>query len=131
MKLSTLFAAVALGALTISSMGVRAAEPLIVIITPSHDNPFFAAEAKGAEARATELGYATKVYSHDDDANKQNELIDVAIASKAAAIVLDNAGADASVAAVQKAKDAGVPSFLIDREINAKGAAAVQIVSNN
>lgn len=131
MKLSTLFAAVALGALTISSMGVRAAEPLIVIITPSHDNPFFAAEAKGAEARATELGYATKVYSHDDDANKQNELIDVAIASKAAAIVLDNAGADASVAAVQKAKDAGIPSFLIDREINAKGVAAVQIVSNN
>jgi erythritol transport system substrate-binding protein len=131
MKLSTVFAAVALGALAISSVAVRAAEPLIVIITPSHDNPFFAAEAKGAEARAKELGYATKVYSHDDDANKQNELIDVAIASKAAAIVLDNAGADASVAAVQKAKDAGIPSFLIDREINAKGVAAVQIVSNN
>ncbi|TJW98176.1 MAG: D-ribose ABC transporter substrate-binding protein, partial [Mesorhizobium sp.] len=43
----------------------------------------------------------------------------------------DNAGADASVAAVQKAKDAGVPSFLIDREINAIGVAVAQIVSNN
>ncbi len=131
MKLSILFAAVAIGALTVSAGVASAADKLVVIITPSHDNPFFAAEAEGAEAKAKELGYTTKVYSHDDDANKQSELFDTAIASKAAAIILDNAGADASVAAVQKAKDAGVPTFLIDREINAKGVAAVQIVSNN
>ena len=68
---------------------------------------------------------------HDDDANKQNELFDTAIARKAAAIILDNAGADASIAAVQKAKDAGIPSFLIDREINKTGVAVAQIVSNN
>ncbi|WP_425284908.1 D-ribose ABC transporter substrate-binding protein [Devosia crocina] len=104
---------------------------LIVIITPSHDNPFFAAEAEGARSKAEELGYSTQVYSHDDDANKQNQLIDSAIAAGAAAIILDNAGADASVAAVQKAKDAGIPSFLIDREINATGVAVAQIVSNN
>jgi erythritol transport system substrate-binding protein len=55
----------------------------------------------------------------------------MAIANGAAAIILDNAGADASVAAVQKAKAAGVPSFLIDREINANGIAVSQIVSNN
>ena len=47
------------------------------------------------------------------------------------AIILDNAGADASVAAVEKAKRAGIPSILIDREINAGGVAAAQIVSNN
>jgi len=47
------------------------------------------------------------------------------------AIILDNAGADASVAAVRKAKDAGVPVFLIDREINATGVATAQIVANN
>ena len=35
------------------------------------------------------------------------------------------------VAAVQKAKDAGIPSFLIDREITATGVAVSQIVSNN
>ncbi len=104
---------------------------LIVIITPSHDNPFFAAEAEGADSKAKELGYTTQVYSHDDDANKQNELFDTAIAQKASAIILDNAGADASVAAIQKAKDAGIPTFLIDREINATGVAVAQIVSNN
>jgi erythritol transport system substrate-binding protein len=68
---------------------------------------------------------------HDDDANKQSQLIDTAIARGAKAIVLDNAGADATVAAVKKAKEAGIPSFLIDREINASGIALAQIVSNN
>ena len=133
MKLSKLAAGLALGAMVALSFsfGALADQKLVVIITPSHDNPFFAAEASGAEARAKELGFATQVYSHDDDANKQDELFDTAIANKAAAIVLDNAGADASVAAVQKAKDAGIPTFLIDREINANGVAVAQIVSNN
>lgn len=103
----------------------------IAIITPSHDNPFFKAEAEAAAARARELGYEPSMSSHDDDAHKQDQLIDVAIANKAAAIILDNAGADASVAAVSKAKSAGIPAFLIDREINATGIAVSQIVSNN
>ena len=104
---------------------------LIVIITPSLDNPFFGQEALGAEARAKELGYQTLKFSHGDDAYKQSELIDTAIARNAAAIILDNAGSDASAAAVQKARTAGVPVFLIDREINVKGVATSQIVSNN
>lgn len=108
-----------------------AAGALIAIITPSHDNPFFKAEAVGAEAKAKELGYETLVLVHDDDANKQSQLVDTAIARGAKAIILDNAGSEASIAAVQKAKDAGVPSFLIDREINATGVAVSQIVSNN
>ena len=103
----------------------------IAIITPSHDNPFFKAEADGAAAKAAELGYEAMILVHDDDANKQSELFDSAIAAGVKAIILDNAGADASVAAVQKAKDAGIPSFLIDREITATGVAVSQIVSNN
>ena len=108
-----------------------AAADTIAIITPSHDNPFFKAEADGAAAKAKELGYDTMVMVHDDDANKQSELFDSAIAAGVKAIILDNAGADATVAAVQKAKDAGIASFLIDREITASGIAVSQIVSNN
>ena len=104
---------------------------LIAIITASLDNPFFVTMAETAKAEAEKLGYDTWVVSHNDDANKQNELIDTAIAKKAAAIILDNAGADASIAAIQKAKDAGIPSFLVDREINTTGVAVSQIVSNN
>nr|WP_235818066.1 D-ribose ABC transporter substrate-binding protein [Brucella thiophenivorans] len=107
------------------------AADLIAIITPSHDNPFFKAEAVGAEAKAKELGYETLILVHDDDANKQSQLVDTAIGRGAKAIILDNAGSEASIAAVQKAKDAGIPSFLIDREINATGIAVSQIVSNN
>jgi erythritol transport system substrate-binding protein len=123
---ATLAVALAFG----PAAAARAAD-LIAIITPSHDNPFFKAEADGAQAKAKELGYEALVLVHDDDANKQSELIDTAVARGAKAIILDNAGADATVAAVKKAKDAKVPSFLIDREINATGVAVAQIVSNN
>jgi len=76
---------------------------LIVIITPSPSNPFFKAEQDASKAEAVKLGYTTQVYSHDDDATKQSSLIDGAISSKAAAIILDNAGADASISAIASA----------------------------
>lgn len=104
---------------------------LIYIITPSHSNPFFKTEAEAASAKAKELGYEVKAVSHDDDATKQAELFENAIADKAAAIICDNAGADATVAAVQKARDNNIPTFLIDREINGSGIAISQIVANN
>ncbi|UVO06650.1 D-ribose ABC transporter substrate-binding protein [Pectobacterium polonicum] len=114
------------------SAGTFAADNgLIAIITPSHDNPFFKAEAEGAITKAAELGYTTLVASHDDDVSKQNQLIETAIARKAKAIILDNAGADATIGPLKKAKAAGIPAFLIDREINETGVAVAQIVSNN
>lgn len=71
------------------------------------------------------------VASHDDDVNKQNQLLETAIARKAKAIILDNAGSDATIGPLKKAKAAGIPTFLIDREINETGIAVSQIVSNN
>jgi erythritol transport system substrate-binding protein len=104
---------------------------IVYIITPSHSNPFFKTEADAAAAKAKTMGYEVKVVSHDDDATKQSELFDNAISDKAAAIICDNAGADATVAAVKKARDANIPTFLIDREINGSGIAISQIVANN
>ncbi len=118
-------------ALSETAAAPAAGKQLIAIITASLDNPFFVTMADSAKAEAEKLGYTTWVVSHNDDANKQNELIDTAIAKKAAAIILDNAGADATIAAVQKAKDAGIPTFMVDREINSTGVAVSQIVSNN
>jgi erythritol transport system substrate-binding protein len=111
--------------------GGSTASKLVVIITPSPDNVFFKAEQDAADAQAKKLGYQTLVLSHDDDPTKQSQEIDTAISRKAAAIILDNAGADSSVAAIQRAKDAKIPTFLIDREINKTGVAVAQIVSNN
>jgi erythritol transport system substrate-binding protein len=114
-----------------SPSGSGEAGGLIAVITPSHDNVFFKAEADAAVAKAKELGYEAQADSHDDDPNKQSQLIDTAISNGAKAIILDNAGADVTIGAVQKAKDAGIPVFLIDREINQTGIAQAQIVSNN
>ena len=106
-------------------------KPLIVIITPSHANPYFKTVADAASAKAAELGYDSLVIQHDDDVTKQAEAFDTAIARKAAAIICDNAGADATIAPVQAAKEAGIPTFLVDREINSTGDAVAQMVSNN
>lgn len=123
-------ATVAVGASTAPAKSV-ATPKLMVIITPSAKNPFFKAEAVIAGREAKRLGYSTLVLSHDDDPNKQSQQFDLAISRKAAAIILDNAGADATIAAVRKAKAAKIPVFLIDREINARGIAKAQLVSNN
>ncbi len=104
---------------------------MICVIVPPVENPFFGAMQEIAADKAEELGYTTLRLNHGDDANKQMELFESCIAQKASAIILDNAGADATVAAVQKAKDAGIPTFLVDREITAEGVAVAQIVSNN
>jgi erythritol transport system substrate-binding protein len=120
--------------LTMTSSACHRAEmsrPLIVIIVPSQDNPFFKAEADAAAARGLGLGFRVRVDAHDDDAYRQDNLIDSAIASNAAAIILDNAGADSSVAAVRRATLAGIPCFLIDREIEADGIAKAQIIADN
>jgi erythritol transport system substrate-binding protein len=104
---------------------------LIVVIVPSQDNPYFKAEADAAAARALEIGYRVRVDAHEDDAYRQDNLVDAAIASNAVAIILDNAGADATVSAVRRATRAGIAVFLIDREIDATGIAKAQIISDN
>jgi erythritol transport system substrate-binding protein len=129
-----LVAAAVGGLLMLTTTGCHRAEMsklLIVIIVPSQDNPFFKAEADAAAARAQSLGYRIRVDAHDDDAYRQDSLIDAAIASNAAAIILDNAGADSSIAAVRRATQAGIPCFLIDREIEAAGIAKAQIIADN
>ena len=118
-------------ACTAAAPAAAAGGGLICVIVPGVENPFFGSMQKIAAAKAEELGYTTLKLVHDDDANKQLELFESCIAQKAVAIILDNAGADASVAAVQKAKDAGIPTFLVDREISEEGVAVSQIVSNN
>ncbi|MFZ1939207.1 MAG: D-ribose ABC transporter substrate-binding protein [Terracidiphilus sp.] len=128
-------AKVALAALALVACGgchrADQSKKLFFIIVPSEDNPFFKAEADAAAARAAALGYRVRVDAHDDDAYRQDNLVDAAIASNAAVLILDNAGADASIAAVRRATKAGIAVFLIDREIDARGIAKAQIISDN
>lgn len=109
----------------------NAKSKLIVIITPSPSNVFFKFEQVYAAQEAKANGYQTLVLNNNDDPTTQYNEIGTAIARHAAAIILDNAGSQASISAVAKAKAACIPSFLIDREIDKSGIAVAQIVSNN
>src|SRR5258708_16547406 len=112
MKASKRWVALAAATITLfTTTGAAQAANLIAIITPSHDNPFFKAEADTANARARALGYDTIVLVHDDDANKQSNLVDTAIARGPKAIILDNSGSEASISAAPKAKAPGLPPF--------------------
>lgn len=126
------FLTVALALAVMLSMALSAsAAGIMYIITPSTSNPFFGTEQIVGAAKAKALGYEAKCFSHDDDAAMQLQLFEAAIADKAVAIICDNAGADASIEAVRKAVQAGIPVFLIDREINESGLALAQIVADN
>ncbi|WP_409311047.1 D-ribose ABC transporter substrate-binding protein [Pectobacterium sp. B1J-3] len=118
-------------ACTFSSATWSAEKGTIMIMVNSLDNPYYAAEAKGANLKAQSLGYKTTVLSHGEDVKKQSELIDAAIGQKVQGIVLDNADSTASVAAIRKAQNAGIPVVLINREIPVDDVALVQITHNN
>ena len=129
--------ALALGAalaITASTGAIASAQDdkgMMCVIVPPVENPFFGAMQQIAADTAEGLGYTTDRLVHNDDANEQLQLFESCISQGAVAIILDNAGADATVAAVQAAADAGIPSFLVDREITLEGVAVAQIVSNN
>lgn len=135
--LALMMAAAMLGSMSSAVMAEEAellpggGSNIIYCITPSTSNVFFKTVQDIATAKGTELGYEVKCFSHDDDAAAQLELFEAAVADGAAAIICDNAGADASIEAVQKAYDAGIPTFLVDREINETGLAVAQLVADN
>jgi len=103
----------------------------IAILVNALDNPYYAAEAKGAESEAKKLGYDTIVLSHGEDVNKQNELVNLVIGKGVKGIILDNADSNASVATVRAAADKKVPVALINREIPKDGIAIAQLSHNN
>ncbi len=131
MKFCVSAIAAAAAAALMSFSAQAAGKGTIAILVNALDNPYYAAEAAGAERRAKELGYDTLVLSHNEDVKRQNELFDNSIGQKVAGIIVDCADSTASVAAVQKATDAGIPVALINREIVKDGVALVQLTHNN
>jgi erythritol transport system substrate-binding protein len=103
----------------------------IAVITVDPSNPYWKAEIDTASAEFEKLGYQPTTSAHENDPDTQNQLIETAINDKVKGVLLDPAGADESVAAVQKLVDANIPVVLINAEISQTGLAKAQIVSNN
>lgn len=104
---------------------------LISIIVNDPSNPYWRTEGKVAAKEARKLGYEANVGAHNGDTNTERNLVDTAITNHSAAIILDPANADGSIGSVKKAVQAGIPVFLVNAEINKKGLAKAQLVSNN
>lgn len=111
--------------------GGDAAGKTIAFITVDPSNPYWKAESDTAEAAIRKAGYQVQTSAHKNEPAQQNTIIETAINNKVAGVLLDPAGADESVAAVQKLVDAKIPVVLINAEIAKTGLAKAQIVSNN
>lgn len=103
----------------------------IAVIVSTLNNPWFVFLAQNAEAKAKELGYETKIFDSQNNTALESDHFENAIASGFNAILLNPTDADGSVANVLKAKEAAVPVFCMDREVNTSDGATSQILSDN
>ena len=103
----------------------------IAVIVSTMDNPWFVILGNTAKARAEKLGYTAVLFDSQNDTAKEAAHFDNIIAGGYRAILFNPTDADASIASVRRAKEAGLPVFCMDREINATDAATAQILSDN
>lgn len=103
----------------------------MAIVVSTLNNPWFVFLAENAAAKAKELGYETKIFDSQNNTALESDHFENAIVSGYQAILFNPTDADGSVVNVQKAKEAGIPVFCMDREINSANAATSQILSDS
>ena len=103
----------------------------MAIIISTLNNPWFVFLGESAAAKAKVLGYEAKIFDSQNNTALESDHFDNALVSGFQAILFNPTDADGSVANVLKAKDAGVPVFCMDREINSLNAATSQILSDS
>ncbi|MDR6562989.1 MULTISPECIES: D-ribose ABC transporter substrate-binding protein [unclassified Arcicella] len=103
----------------------------MAIVVSTLNNPWFVFLAENAAAKAKELGYETKIFDSQNNTALESDHFENAIVSGYQAILFNPTDADGSVVNVQKAKDAGIPVFCMDREVNSPDAATSQILSDS
>jgi ribose transport system substrate-binding protein len=113
------------------SPAVPDGKPKIAVVISTLNNPWFVVLGETARDRAIELGYEATLFDSQNDTSKEASHFDNIIAAGYSAILFNPTDADGSVANVQRAKDAGIPVFCIDREINSTDAATAQLLSDN
>ncbi len=141
-KLSNMIAALALAAVAVcgltscgksgsSSATDTAATAKIAVVISTLNNPWFVVLAETARDRAKELGYEATIFDSQNDPAKEASHYENIVASGYQAVLFNPTDADGSIANVRKAKEAGIPVFCMDREINATDAAVSQVLSDN
>jgi ABC-type sugar transport system substrate-binding protein len=103
----------------------------VAVVISTLNNPWFVVLKDAARARAEELGYQADVFDSQNSPATEASHFDTIIDGKYAAILFNPTDAQGSIASVQRAKDAGIPTFCMDREISASDVAVSQILSDN
>jgi ABC-type sugar transport system substrate-binding protein len=105
--------------------------PKVAVIVSTLNNPWFVVLGNAAKQRAIELGYDAVVFDSQNDPAQEAAHFENLIASDYAAVLLNPTDAEGSIANVRRAKEAEIPVFCMDREINSNDAAVSQILSDN
>lgn len=108
-----------------------AGKPRIAVIISTLNNPWFVVLGETAKKRANELGYDAVVLDSQNDPAQEAAHFENVISSGYAAVLLNPTDAEGSIANVRRAKEAGIPVFCMDREINSTDDAVSQILSDN
>lgn len=133
-KLLILFVAIALVA---QLLGGCSEEPRpqatkkVAVVISTLNNPWFVVLKDAAKARAEELGHDVDVFDSQNSPATEASHFDTIIDGKYAAILFNPTDAEGSIASVKRARDAGIPTFCMDREISASDVAVSQILSDN
>lgn len=118
----------------VAAVSVAGVTPLrsVGITVGDLGNPFFVQIAKGAEAKARELGgteVKVSAVSSGYDLNQQANQIDDFIAAKVDLIVLNAADSKGIAPAVKKARAAGIQVVAVD--VAAEGGVGATVMSDN
>jgi ribose transport system substrate-binding protein len=103
----------------------------IAVVISTLNNPWFVVLGNTAKERAEQLGYEATIFDSQNDTAKESDHFENIIAGGYSAILFNPTDADGSIANVKKAKEANIPTFCIDREINSNEVATTQILSDN
>ncbi|CAN3700147.1 Ribose operon repressor [Microbacterium sp. MM2322] len=97
----------------------------IALIVLDAGNPFFAAVARGAEARAADDGYVVLLGSSGADPDHERLYLDQFREQRVAGVLLTPADADGDV--VERLAAAGIPVVLVDEQMHGADVCAVSV----
>ncbi|MBN1187918.1 MAG: D-ribose ABC transporter substrate-binding protein [Bacteroidales bacterium] len=103
----------------------------VAVIISTLNNPWFVVLAQTAKSEAEALGYEAKIFDSQNNTAQETDHFENVIASGYNAILFNPTDADGSVVNVLKAKEAGIPVFCMDREVNDAEAPTSQILSDS
>lgn len=103
----------------------------MAVVVSTLNNPWFVFLAETAAAKARSLGYEARLFDSQNNTALESDHFDNIIVAGFDAILFNSTDADGSVANVEKAKQAGIPVFCMDREINSLNSATSQILSDS